>query len=205
MKKTTIERSYQIFIIEKNHNPKTIQQRRFSIQEDEKLREIINSTENIDWESISKLMSNRNPIQCKERWENYLNSKINKLPWTNEEDQKSIRLRNEIGSYWVHISHQMGERNDVAVKNRWKLLCRRTMGSLFTSEEGPVLDLKKAPGVRLDPPPLPPSFQKIRMPPLRGFEPPVEPTSGQKDLEEFFTSLRPPEFTNRETERSNGL
>jgi hypothetical protein len=60
-----------MFKLQNNHNPKTNQKRRFTRQEDQKLEEIIYSFGNKDWNLISTLMTNRNPRQCKERWENF--------------------------------------------------------------------------------------------------------------------------------------
>jgi hypothetical protein len=108
--------------VQSNYDSKSNQKRKFTRQEDYNIIEIIDSNGNKDWELISTLMTNRNPRQCKERWENYLNPIINQSPWTKEEDEKLINLRNEIGSHWVSISCAFKGRVDIALKNRWKYL-----------------------------------------------------------------------------------
>jgi hypothetical protein len=52
----------------------------------------------------------------------FLETRINQLPWTNEEDEKLINLRNEIGPHWISTSSAFKGRTDIALKNRWRYL-----------------------------------------------------------------------------------
>ena len=44
------------------------------------------------WTAISKMVHNRTGIQCRERWINVLDPKLNKSSWTSEEDKKLLEL-----------------------------------------------------------------------------------------------------------------
>jgi hypothetical protein len=107
--------------LQSSSNLKINEKRRFTKEEDKKLIEIINSVGK-NWELISKIMCTGNARQCKERWENYLNPKINKLYWTIEEDEKLIELRNEIGLNWISISHEFDGKSAVALKTDGNIL-----------------------------------------------------------------------------------
>jgi alpha-D-ribose 1-methylphosphonate 5-triphosphate diphosphatase PhnM len=77
---------------------------RFNALEDRQLKSLVEKHGTRNWYLISSLMSHRNPRQCKERWENYLSSKVDQSVWTKEEDNLLIQKRNEIGSHWMNIS-----------------------------------------------------------------------------------------------------
>lgn len=106
-------------------SPRSLPKQKFNEEDDERLKAIIKDLGTKSWADVSKAMGNRNPRQCKERWENYLNPHINNDPWTKEEDDLLILKQKEIGSRWVTISHFFNRRTDAAVKNRWQMLARR--------------------------------------------------------------------------------
>lgn len=55
----------------------------------------------------------------------YLSPKINKSPFTEEEDDLLIEKYNSFGPRWVKISKFFRNRTDSALKNRWNVLARR--------------------------------------------------------------------------------
>ena len=106
-------------------SPRSLPKKKFSNEDDAKLQKIINEIGTQSWTQVAKAMGDRNPRQCKERWENYLNPAINTSPWTQEEDDLLIQKQLEIGSKWVTIAHFFNHRTDAQVKNRWQMLARK--------------------------------------------------------------------------------
>lgn len=58
----------------------------FSEDEDKKLKRLVEKHGPANWYMISKQMKNRNPRQCKDRWEKFLAPNINRKPYTDKED-----------------------------------------------------------------------------------------------------------------------
>ena len=106
-------------------SPRSLPKKKFTEQDDEKLKQVIQEIGTKSWIEVANRMGDRNPRQCKERWENYLNPSINNNPFTKEEDELLIRKQKELGSKWVTISHFFERRTDAAVKNRWQMLDRK--------------------------------------------------------------------------------
>jgi hypothetical protein len=98
---------------------------RFNLLEDSNLKTLVEKHGTKDWGLISSLMINRNPRQCKERWESYLSPRVDHSLWTTEEDNLLMQKRNEFGSHWVKISMHFPKRTDVSVKNRWIFLQKK--------------------------------------------------------------------------------
>lgn len=123
--------------------------KKFTIEEDEMLKKIVNQHilqskkyhfkayqksmvagvvdyEQLDWGKIAKEMdTERNPRQCKERWINYLSPDVVNGPWTEEEDQLLIQKYNEIGPFWKLIAKFFPTRTDINIKSRWNLRMRQ--------------------------------------------------------------------------------
>lgn len=100
---------------------------KFSKEEDERLRQVINHYGVQDWDVIAEQMPGRNQRQCRERWTNYLAPTVNKEPFSAEEDQLLIEKYNEHGSRWVRIAKFFNGRSDTAIKNRWMTLQRKIL------------------------------------------------------------------------------
>ena len=98
---------------------------KFSSVEDAMLTNLVNEYGENNWEMISKLMPNRNPRQCRERWTNYLSPTISKSPWTPEEDRLLQQKHQELGPKWVNICKFFPNRTDTMLKNRFLVLTRR--------------------------------------------------------------------------------
>jgi hypothetical protein len=98
---------------------------KFTHQEDETLRDLVEELGAVDWTRISQRMEGRNPRQCKERWVNYLAPTLKKAVWTREEDRRLIQKHRELGAKWVQIAKFFPERTDSMVKNRFNRLKRR--------------------------------------------------------------------------------
>jgi hypothetical protein len=95
------------------------QKNKFSSEEDEKLKILIEKHGLENWNLISTLMGNRNPRQCRERWNNYVNPMLNREAWAFEEDQIVMKKYEENGPRWNEIARSLSNRSDNNVRNRW--------------------------------------------------------------------------------------
>ena len=96
--------------------------------EDNKLRSFIQ--EGLGWKTISKQLNDevhsgykiRNSKQCKERWNNHLNTEIKKGGWSDAEDFKLVTLWKNYRNMWTVIAEKLENRTPTAVKNRTRSL-----------------------------------------------------------------------------------
>ncbi|EAX94301.1 Myb-like DNA-binding domain containing protein [Trichomonas vaginalis G3] len=98
---------------------------KFSAAEDEMLRNLVRKYGENEWDLISQVLGTKNSRQCHDRWVYNLSPKVNKKPFTEEEDQKLLDLVENLGPHWVQISKRMPGRTDTQIKNRYKVLKRR--------------------------------------------------------------------------------
>ena len=97
---------------------------KFTEEEDMKLRHLVMQFGTKDWIKISQLMETRNPRQCRERWNNYVNPALRTDPWTPEEDLILDQKYAEYGPKWNKISKFFVNRSDNNIRNRWMMLER---------------------------------------------------------------------------------
>ena len=76
--------------------------------------------------------------QCRERWHNHLDPKINKESWTTSEQELILKLHDVYGNHWSKISAELPGRTDNAVKNFYYSRIRKNFRKLKKS-----LGLKK--------------------------------------------------------------
>lgn len=96
--------------------------KKFTAEEDARLIKLVEEYGEFNWERISAIHGTRNARQCHDRWKFYINPRINKAPFTPEEDWRLINLVMKYGGMWVQISKHFKNRSDVQMKNRWKIL-----------------------------------------------------------------------------------
>ncbi|EAX86688.1 Myb-like DNA-binding domain containing protein [Trichomonas vaginalis G3] len=127
----------------------------FTKKEDEKLIKLVKfypKRKDINWKFISQQMGNRTVRQCKERFFNYLDNKINRSEFSPEENLFILQKVNEIGKKWTKISSLMKNRTDVAVKSQYKKLMRRnaTLENVMSISTEPYSTCKSRKCVGLD-------------------------------------------------------
>ncbi|KAK8894725.1 hypothetical protein M9Y10_023162 [Tritrichomonas musculus] len=98
---------------------KAISRHKFSIDEDNLLRNLVNEHGTTNWRFIADNMVGRNARQCRDRWKNYLMPGIKNVPWTPEEDMLLEEKYAALGSQWARIAKYFPNRTDINVKNRW--------------------------------------------------------------------------------------
>lgn len=102
---------------------------KFSASEDSLLRSLVSKYGEHDWDLISQVVGTKNSRQCHDRWFYNLSPKLVKTPFTDEEDEKLLRLLDTLGPKWVQISKYFAGRTDTQIKNRFKVLKRRQEAS----------------------------------------------------------------------------
>lgn len=99
----------------KSRQPKLRKQtnKKWTTSEDAKLKRFM--AKGKSWEYVSSQMTNRTPIECRERWQLHHTSK----KWTTEEDDLIEALQKQWGNKWVRIAAELNGRSDNDVKNRY--------------------------------------------------------------------------------------
>jgi succinate dehydrogenase flavin-adding protein (antitoxin of CptAB toxin-antitoxin module) len=103
-------------------NKTSSRRKRFTKEEDKQLIEFVQMFGEMNWKFISIFMENRNPRQCRDRWELFLSPTLKQSEWTKEEDELLIVIKKKFGSQWRFIKDFFPDRTDVSIKNRWKYL-----------------------------------------------------------------------------------
>ena len=108
---------------------KTHKRNRFTQEEDNLLRYLVEMNGTTNWALIAAHFPTRNKRQVKERWTSYLSPTLKAAPFTPQEDALLEEKINELGTKWVTILKYFPNRTDVALKNRWNMIKRqRTNG-----------------------------------------------------------------------------
>lgn len=91
----------------------------WSPEEDLILKEKVSQFGLKKWKEIATFLPGRIGKQCRERWYNNVDPKLNKDKWTLSEDIQLMELHKEYGNRWVQIQKFMPGRIDNDIKNRF--------------------------------------------------------------------------------------
>lgn len=112
---------------------------KFTGIEDVQLSSLVRFYGDNRWDLIAERMPNRNPRQCRDRWQNYLSPNVTFSEWTDAEDSLLLSKVTECGKRWVFISKFFPGRTDTQLKNRFRLVWKRSQqkhGELKSMERG---------------------------------------------------------------------
>jgi len=94
--------------------------RRWTGEEDEKLKIAVSENGARNWKKISESFADRTEVQCLHRWQKVLNPDLVKGPWTAEEDAKVIDLVKMHGAKkWSLIASYIPGRIGKQCRERW--------------------------------------------------------------------------------------
>ncbi|KAK4230990.1 hypothetical protein QBC38DRAFT_276906 [Podospora fimiseda] len=103
----------------------TIRKGTWTKEEDHKLRQAVDKY-GARWSKIAEAVGTRNGDQCWKRWYDCLDPKIDKSPWTADEDARLVRQVAKHGRNWSDIVHtHFPNRTSLAAKNRYSILQRK--------------------------------------------------------------------------------
>lgn len=112
---------------------------KFSVAEDNKLRELVSRMGIKSWDTIAHRMKNKTSKQCRDRWYNYVNPDLCLAEWNDEDDIALVEKFNQIGPKWTILSRHFNGRSVNNIRNRW-LKLKRSKKYEFTyqknSEQG---------------------------------------------------------------------
>ncbi|XP_008948354.1 PREDICTED: myb-related protein A isoform X3 [Merops nubicus] len=109
--------------------------------EDEKLKKLVEQNGTDDWAFIASHLQNRSDFQCQQRWQKVLNPELIKGPWTKEEDQRVIELVQKYGpKRWSLIAKHLKGRIGKQCRERWhNHLNPEVKKSSWTEEEDRII------------------------------------------------------------------
>uniref|UniRef100_A0A665WJH7 V-myb avian myeloblastosis viral oncogene homolog-like 1 n=1 Tax=Echeneis naucrates TaxID=173247 RepID=A0A665WJH7_ECHNA len=126
---------------EKNKDKKTLCKVKWSRDEDENLKKLVEQHGSDSWKLIANFFPGRTDGQCQHRWQKVLNPELVKGPWTKEEDQKVIDLVHKYGpKRWSVIAKHLQGRIGKQCRERWhNHLNPEVKKSSWTQEEDRII------------------------------------------------------------------
>ncbi|XP_019750461.1 myb-related protein A [Hippocampus comes] len=126
---------------ERSKDKKVLCKVKWSRDEDEKLKKLVEQHGTDSWKLLSNYFPGRTDGQCQHRWQKVLNPKLVKGPWTKEEDQKVIDLVHKYGpKRWSVIAKHLQGRIGKQCRERWhNHLNPEVKKSSWTQEEDRII------------------------------------------------------------------
>ena len=109
---------------------------KWTMQEDELLKEAVARLGCGCWAAVSDLVPGRTGKQCRERWVGHLAQNIKRKGWSLREDRLLLQSRERYGNKWTIIAREIQGRSAISIKNRWKWLVRH---GVIDSTSEPVM------------------------------------------------------------------
>ncbi|KAG8191403.1 hypothetical protein JTE90_010580 [Oedothorax gibbosus] len=109
-----------IIDMQKASRAKPANKARWTKEEDESLKKLVELYVDEGWTKIASFLPDRSDVQCQQRWQKVVNPSLVKGPWTKEEDQMVIELVKKYGPQkWTLIAKQLRGRIGKQCRERW--------------------------------------------------------------------------------------
>lgn len=105
------------------------------------------------WADIAKFVENRTGKSCRERWKGYLDPRVKRGPWAEDEDELMLRLQGELGNKWAKIAEGLEGRTADHVKTRYYSIQRRNKSGKPATKQRPFKPASRP--APMAPPPMP--------------------------------------------------
>jgi hypothetical protein len=142
--------------VPERHKPSKV---RWSAPEDHLLAQNIDIFGTLKWSIVATFIPGRTGKQCRERWLNQVNPRLNFEVWTPEEDSCLMGLVALRGRQWALISQFLPGRSANSAKNRFNFLMKHGTSSRLR----PPTEL--APSLRPEPELMAPG-RRLKLPPI---------------------------------------
>ena len=100
-------------------HPKAETNRRFTLLEDQRLKELVAQFGARRWQAIAQHMPGRTGRQCRDRYSNYLSPAFYNVKWTAEDDELLLQKHEEFGPQWTKLMSFFPGKTANNIKNRW--------------------------------------------------------------------------------------
>lgn len=135
------------FQINNSQSKERNKKRKFTQDEDEKLRELVQNHGQKQWDVIARNLRKltnieRTPRQCRDRWKHYLSPSVSQKEWNITEDRLLLTCTQKYGAQWAALVKFFPGRTDINLKNRWNKLQRKSK-KLF--QTNPNVQIPKLP------------------------------------------------------------
>lgn len=104
---------------EASENINLTTRKKFSFEEDEKLKYLVKKHGSRKWDIIAREIPGRTGRQCRDRYMNYLVPGFFNGQWSKKEDELLLEKYVEFGSQWSKITKFFPGRSANSLKNRW--------------------------------------------------------------------------------------
>jgi hypothetical protein len=116
----------------------------FTTEDDAELVQLVGSFGDGNWSQIAQgISAGFTSRQCRERWRNYLDPRLQHTAWTDADDRRLLDEYARIGTKWTILAAMFPGRSGNAVRNRLLLLLRKKEKPI--DEVVPVAPLRPAP------------------------------------------------------------
>ncbi|EAY08713.1 Myb-like DNA-binding domain containing protein [Trichomonas vaginalis G3] len=107
-----------------NHTTNRRKSKPWTPEEDQRLSEAVAIHGTNQWGNVASIVGNdRTRSQCSQRWNRVIDPRISKANWTQEEEEKLLRIVAQVGDrQWTRVAAEMGNRCDVQCRFKYRFI-----------------------------------------------------------------------------------